>query len=87
MKNKEKVFCPACGKAEFPRVPALDAGILDVGGRNEKCPICGTLIWIPLEGEPELVAIPVKGIPSFEPETILFDEEMKLLTAMAKGEK
>jgi len=71
-KNKEKSdFCPICGKEEISRNPAGKINY-DVGGWNERCPVCQSLLWVSVDPTKpiEAVVVPVLGIPAFEPEII-----------------
>ncbi len=86
--GKKKEFCPVCGKVEISREPAGKINY-DTGGWNERCPVCQSLFWVPADPTKpiELVVVPAGDIPSFEPDTIIFSSEIKLLEAMAKGKK
>jgi hypothetical protein len=85
-KHKKVDFCPVCGKVKIFRDPCKIN--YDAGGYTEKCPYCGKLLWVPAdENQPiELVVISVSDFPEFEPEEIYFDEEKKLLKAVAREE-
>jgi len=52
-KNKKKIFCPNCGKTQFPRF-LFNEEVFKNGGRVEECKICQTVFWIPLDEEKEI---------------------------------
>ncbi len=88
MAKIRKDFCPICGKVEILRNPAGKINY-DAGGWNERCQVCNSLLWVPADPtEPiEAAVVPVLGISAFEPEEIIFDNEIKLLEKMARGEE
>ncbi len=75
-KKAKKDFCPICGKEKFLREPAGKINY-DVGGWNERCTVCQSLLWVSTDPTKpiEAVVVPVLGIPAFEPETIIFSRE------------
>ncbi len=84
----KKDFCPICGKEEFSREPAGKINY-DAGGWNERCQVCNSLLWVPADPTKpiEAVVVPAGDVVSFEPETIIFSSEIKLLEKMARGEE
>lgn len=78
-------FCPVCGKTEISREPAGKINY-DVGGWNEWCQVCNSLLWVPADPTKPIEIVVMPGIPAFEP-GIIFDSEIKLLKAMSRGEK
>lgn len=88
MGRKRKKSCPICHKRVSRKRPRLDAGILTLGGWQKRCPFCRSLLFIPLDEAKSIEATvaPFTEIPAFGLGTI-FDEEIKLLEAIAEGGK
>jgi len=58
MKMKREVGCPICGSILFVE---FDVSLIGrQSGKNEKCPNCHWLLWIPIKGRAEPVPIPIK---------------------------
>ncbi len=80
MAKKRNDFCPICGKTELSRELAGEMN-WDAGGWTERCQVCNSLLWVPADPTKpiEAVVVPAGDIMSFEPETIIFSSEIKLL--------
>ena len=48
--------CPICGEKLFT---SFSEGEISQGGKNEYCPKCKYLLWIPIRGSPTPIPIPV----------------------------
>lgn len=58
-KGARKVdFCPYCGKSEVRRdLDSFEPYCCKAEGRNEVCPVCGEVFWVPMNSEEELVRL------------------------------
>jgi len=54
---KRDVGCPICGKVFFV---TFGKELVRQAGKNEACPNCHWLLWIPIKGKAEPVPIPVR---------------------------
>jgi len=58
MAKIRKDFCPVCGKEAFRRdIKSFTTSAIEVGGRNEKCFVCKTVLWIPVNSEEEIFGL------------------------------
>jgi len=51
--------CPICNYNFSVEFVEFSENEISQGGKNESCPWCEWLLWIPIKGEPSLVPIPV----------------------------